>query len=83
VANRSGCFLLLVSVAYLVCKGAVYNLIKILTNKQLPYILNMQQRQATRNILSDLPQVWECLKDDYDFLKVQGQGSFGQVVKCT
>jgi mitogen-activated protein kinase 1/3 len=30
-----------------------------------------------------LPAAWQCLSKDYEFLKIQGQGSFGQVVKAT
>lgn len=40
------------------------------------------KRDKTKNLLRGLPPVWKCLEDDYELLKIQGQGSFGQVVKA-
>jgi len=33
--------------------------------------------------ISNLPRVWSHIAADYNFIKIQGQGSFGQVVKAT
>ena len=35
-----------------------------------------------KSLLERLPAAWSSLAADYDFLKIQGQGSFGQVVKA-
>lgn len=43
----------------------------------------MQQGQKSRNLLERLPAAWRSLTKDYEFIKIQGQGSFGQVVKAT
>lgn len=43
----------------------------------------MQQGQKSRSLMERLPAVWQSISKDYEFLKIQGQGSFGQVVKAT
>jgi serine/threonine protein kinase len=43
----------------------------------------MQQGQKSRSLMERLPAVWQTISKDYEFLKIQGQGSFGQVVKAT
>ena len=40
-------------------------------------------REKAKNSLSGLPQVWKLLEKDFEFHRIQGQGSFGQVVKAT
>ena len=42
-----------------------------------------EKRDKAKNPLRGLPPVWKCIEDDYELLKIQGQGSFGQVVKAT
>ena len=43
----------------------------------------MQSRQkSSKSLLEKLPAIWNCLTDDYELRKIQGKGSFGQVVKA-
>lgn len=43
----------------------------------------MQQEQQSRTLLQRLPAIWQSITHQYKLLKIQGQGSFGQVVKAT
>ena len=45
--------------------------------------MQQQKREKAKNLLSGLPPVWKCLENDFEFHRIQGQGSFGQVVKAT
>lgn len=39
--------------------------------------IQMQQGQKSRSLMERLPAVWQTISKDYEFLKIQGQGSFG------
>ena len=56
--------------------NTVYHNIKKLLKK-------MQQEQQSRSLLQRLPAIWQSITHQYKLLKIQGQGSFGQVVKAT